>query len=92
MTDRGLLACRDLRHAWDWDTDSEVVRLGRHRREFTRHLVCLRCATTRTDTYEIGRNYVAKVHTRYGYPEGYKVPGGISVEAVRLELFTRMIK
>lgn len=86
--------CRDLRHSWERTGDVVLLKQQGLVRHFARHLTCTRCETVRTDEYLINRTSVARVRTRYSYPDGYRVPGGIKVADVRFALFNNapMIK
>ena len=80
--------CRDLRHAWTHDGETVLERShGKDVRVYSRRLLCSRCGMLRTDVYEANGRSIDKVKTRYQYPEGYKVPGGVSVQEVRWALF-----
>jgi hypothetical protein len=81
------LLCRDMRHAWRPVGDNVLVKKQGKVRTFSRVLECMRCETTRTDVYEITRTSVVRVHTKYGYPRGYHVKGGLPVGEARFMLF-----
>ena len=89
-TTREHLVCRDLMHAWQWRTDLVPHRIDRKVVEVTRVLSCLRCSTTREDTYAVPS--FARVSSRYVYPDGYLVHQGghIPVSSVRSEVYRRM--
>jgi hypothetical protein len=82
--------CRDIRHAWDHLGDVVLIEQNKQVRHFARTLVCLRCSTRRIDEYKVSSYALGRVRTKYEYPEGYHVPGGISVEEVRIALFKDM--
>lgn len=79
--------CRDIRHGWEHDGDVILIEQNRKVKHFERTLVCRRCGTQRIDEYAISSRALARVRTKYRYPEGYHVPGGISVDEVRISLF-----
>lgn len=82
------LLCADMRHAWNPVGDNVLVQKHGRIRSFSRQLQCLRCATTRTDVYEVTRTSVNRVTSKYKYPQGYHVKGGLPVGTARLMLFT----
>ena len=79
--------CRDIRHAWEPAGDNVLIEQQGQVRHFARSLQCSRCETVRVDEYKISRVAIARVRTRYWYPENYRVPGGIKVADVRFALF-----
>lgn len=91
-TSKTHLVCRDLMHAWQWQTDLVPHRIDRKVVEVTRLLSCLRCATTREDTYRVPT--FERIKSRYIYPDGYLVHQGghVPVQDVRREVYTRMTK
>lgn len=86
------LVCRDLMHAWSWQTDLVPHRIDRKVVEVTRMLACLRCAALREDTYKVPT--FERVKSRYIYPDGYLVQGRghVPVQDVRREVYHRMTK
>jgi hypothetical protein len=89
-TARDHLVCRDLMHAWKFTTDLVPHRIDRKVVEVTRVLECLRCETTREDTYKVPS--FERVKSRYVYPDGYLVHQGghVPVTFVRSEIYRRM--
>jgi hypothetical protein len=79
--------CRDLRHAWETSTDIILIEEKGQVRHFARTLVCLRCHTERIDEYKISNVALSRVRTRYVYPKGYQIKGGIPVAEVRFQMF-----
>lgn len=79
--------CRDLRHAWEAAGDNVLIEHQGQVRHFARSLECSRCGTVRVDEYKISMVSIARVRTRYVYPENYRVPGGIKVADVRFAMF-----
>lgn len=86
------LECRDMRHAWSQKNDIVLSERRGIVRIFTRNLVCIRCQTTRSDTYEVVKSQVSLLHTKYKYPEGYHVTGGLSVSTARSLLWSTLIQ
>ena len=84
--------CRDLRHAWEHTNDVLGETKGGDLKSFDRHLVCMRCRVERIDTFLVGARWIAKQKSRYKYPEGYHIKGGISLPEVRYALFADMLK
>jgi hypothetical protein len=84
------LECRDMRHAWRRVGDNILVERKGKIRVFTRTLECPRCETLRIDTYRITAQSVERVHSRYAYPKGYHVKGGLKVGDARYLLFKDM--
>lgn len=79
--DEDYLLCRDLRHAW-------VVEGFFHKNgEVRRRLNCLRCTMQRIDAMTIAGR---RIKNRYKQPEGYRIKGGVSFEAVRQEEMRRV--
>jgi hypothetical protein len=91
-TSKTHLVCRDLMHAWEWTTDLVPHRVDRKIVEVTRVLACLRCETTREDTYKVPT--FERLKSRYVYPDGYLVHQGghVPKTTVRAEVFKRMQK
>jgi hypothetical protein len=86
------LECRDMRHAWSQKNDIVLSEKRGIVRIFTRNLICIRCGTERSDTYEVVRSQVALLHTKYKYPDGYHVNGGLSVSSARSLLWSTLIQ
>ena len=84
------LECRDMRHAWRRAGDNALVERSGKTRVFTRTLECPRCETLRIDTYKITASNVERVHSRYAYPKGYHVKGGLKVGDARFLLFKNL--
>lgn len=84
-------ACRDLRHAWISVTDAVIIEVRGQVRHFTRTLRCTRCDTCRIDEYAISRRVLGRVRTRYVYPKGYHIDGGLPVDEVRFRMFNKMV-
>lgn len=85
------IECRDLRHAWErHGTDAVLLQQEGQVRHFARHLHCLRCGTLRIDEYRISRIAIVRVRSRYQYPDGYQVNGGLTVAKARFLLFRDM--
>lgn len=90
------LECRALRHAWEHKITFKV------RGGLELHYQCMRCPTTRVDTWSVVRT--GAQHTRiqmrtYKHPDGYLVKnlsewGGRAVlnDNARFELFARYSK
>jgi hypothetical protein len=80
--DETFLLCRDVRHAWSvegyWREGGGTVR---------RKLHCLRCSTTRTDTWTAKGG---RVRNQYAHPEGYRLSKEIKLQDVRLEELRRV--
>lgn len=79
--------CRDMRHAWFPHGDNILIEESGQVRHFARKLVCARCETLRTDEYKVSRVAVARVRTKYEYPQGYQIKGGVRVADVRFAMF-----
>lgn len=79
--------CRDLRHSWERTGDVVLIEQQGQVKHFARTLQCSRCETVRTDEYKISMVSVARVRSRYSYPDGYRVPGGVKVADVRFAMF-----
>lgn len=79
--------CRDMRHAWFPQGDNVLIEEQGQVRHFKRVLQCVRCETVRTDEYKVSRVAVARVRTKYEYPQGYQIRGGARVADVRFALF-----
>jgi hypothetical protein len=86
------LVCRDLAHAWKWESDIVPKRIDRKVVSIERMLSCLRCGTIRHDTYSVPD--FQRVKSQYTYPEHYLVPnsGHVRVSFVREEIFKRWTK
>jgi hypothetical protein len=81
------LECRDMLHAWKGVGDVVLIEQQGQVRHFERKLRCMRCETLRIDEYTISRASLARVRSRYKYPEGYRVPGGLPVAKARWMIF-----
>jgi hypothetical protein len=81
------LACRDLRHSWDYYGDLVLTEQRGQVRTFKRTLICVRCGTRRIDTYRITRSRLERVRAQYKYATGYVQPGGLSISEARFALF-----
>lgn len=82
--------CRDLRHAWVRHNDEVLIETQGQVKLFTRTLVCIRCETTRVDTYRVatrGGHSVHKVGSKYNYAPHYQVKGGFDVDRLRWQMF-----
>lgn len=79
--------CRDMRHGWRNVGDAILVEKKGAVKVFSRTLECFRCQTIRVDTYQLIGHRVEKVHTKYGYTQGYQIKGGIDLAEVRWRLF-----
>ena len=95
MSTYAYMDCRDLRHAWARD-DDEITDEHRGRvNAFSRVLVCMRCGTTRRDDFTVVRvnrnHFVHRVGARYKYAKGYSVKGGVDIEALRWDLFNKVL-
>jgi hypothetical protein len=84
------ITCRDLRHSWERAGDHVLIEQKGQVRHFARTLECVRCECLRIDEYTISGFSLARVRSRYKYPEGYQVPGGLSTEKARFLLFSKM--
>lgn len=82
------LPCRDLRHSWESVGDNVLIEERGQVRHFSRTLECARCSTQRIDEYRMSRVALARVRSRYSYPQGYQVKGGLKVADARLALFS----
>jgi hypothetical protein len=90
VTDRQLSVsgtCRDIRHSWKSVGDNVLIEQQGQVRHFSRALECSRCETVRVDEYKISRVSIARVRTRYFYPQDYRIPGGVKVADIRFLLF-----
>jgi hypothetical protein len=79
--DETFLLCRDVRHAWSIEgyyRDGTTVR---------RKLHCLRCSTTRLDTWTPKGG---RLRNQYAHPEGYRLGKGIKLQDVRQEELRRV--
>lgn len=85
------LECRDLRHSWEHVGDTLTDTRQGNLRAFDRHLVCMRCATERIDSFVVGARWIGKTKSRYKYPKDYKIEGKISLPEVRYRLFKGFI-
>lgn len=85
------LPCRDLRHAWEHTGDTLTDTRNGNIRSFDRHLVCMRCATERIDTFMVGARWIGKTKSRYRYPDDYKIEGKVTLPEVRWRLFKNFI-
>lgn len=86
--DDNYLACRELRHPWEWRGDLSIIKRGSRIVGWERVLICPRCDTQRAESIEAdGR----KSPGRYTYPEGYQLHGieRPTKAAVRLEWIRR---
>lgn len=89
-----FLACRDMRHAWQWQTDytPSTVGAGRKARAtVVRSLICTRCKTVRYDEYALPD--FDRVKSTYTYPDNYVTKGHtghIPVASVRGEIVSRL--
>lgn len=83
------LICRDLGHAWQWNTDLGVVRERKRVVAVIRDLVCTRCACTRNETVAVRTG--VRTRTRYTYPDHYRThqQGRILADDVRAEWLGR---
>lgn len=79
--DETYLLCRDIRHAWS------IEGYFREGGTVRRRLHCLRCTTTRVDTWTPTGG---RVKNTYRHPEGYRLGGGIKVQDVRVEELRRV--
>lgn len=79
--DETWLLCRDVRHAW------AVEGYYREGTNVRRKLHCLRCSTTRTDTWTARGG---RIRNQYQHPEGYRITGGIKLQDVREEELRRV--
>ena len=79
--------CRDLRHAWDSIGDTVLIEQQGQVRHFARTLRCIRCETERVDEYKISNIALARVRSRYRYPEKYQIKGGAPIAEVRFHMF-----
>jgi len=84
------ITCRDLRHSWERSGDHVLIEQKGQVRHFSRTLECSRCETLRIDEYTMSSFSLARVRSRYKYPEGYQVPGGLPTEKARFILFSGM--
>ena len=84
------LDCRDMRHGWQRAGDTVLIKQAGQVRHFERKLECFRCGCMRVDEYKITRVALERIRSRYVYPEGYRVPGGLSVADARFKLFSQM--
>ena len=90
-TSKTHLVCRDLHHAWEWQTDLLPNRdEDRRITSVTRVLSCLRCGTNRRDEYTVPS--FTRMKSTYEYPEGYVTHQGghVPVAVVRAEVYRRM--
>lgn len=79
--DETYLLCRDVRHAWaieGYYRDGTTVR---------RKLHCLRCSTTRLDTWTPKGG---RLRNQYSHPEGYRLSKDIKLQDVRVEELRRV--
>jgi hypothetical protein len=83
------LECRDLSHAWMSAGDAVLIEQQGQVRHFERRLRCERCETMRFDEYTISNAALARIRSRYAYPDGYRVPGGLSVAKARWMKFSQ---
>jgi len=79
-----------MRHGWKRVGDNVLIEQQGQVRHFERRLECFRCSALRIDEYKISRVSLARVRSRYVYPEGYRVPGGLSVAEARFRLFSQV--
>jgi hypothetical protein len=88
------LECRDLAHAWEHVGDELIVERKRRVQSFSRMLVCTRCTTQRIDSFQVQRDSIEKVKTKYHYPKGYLVQGQgrVPVRIIRWELFQKLLR
>lgn len=79
--DETFLLCRDVRHAWSIE--------GYYREHGTvrRKLHCLRCTTTRLDTWTPTGG---RLRNQYSHPEGYRLGKDIKLQDVRVEELRRV--
>lgn len=89
------LLCRDLRHAWEFDTDVKILRNKKKAPvQCTRVLKCSRCKTERHDTFRLPSFELAQ--RVYVYAENYEATGiqkagqRVYVQDVRMEWFARL--
>jgi hypothetical protein len=82
-----FLPCRDLRHSWESIGDNVLIEDRGQVKHFTRTLECSRCECRRMDEYKMSRVALVLLRTRYDYPKGYQVKGGLRVSDARLMLF-----
>jgi hypothetical protein len=86
-------ACRDLGHAWTWDTGRvEVATRAGRVTEFVRVVTCSRCDAERRERIAIQHRRIEKVARTYRYAAGYLIPGGVDRHALRLALFDQWAK
>jgi hypothetical protein len=82
LHDNDHLACRDLKHAWQWENDFIPVRGDDDRKRrtvsVTRILTCIRCGTRRYDEYVDG------------YHMHNTKKGRIRVAEIRHEIYRRL--
>jgi hypothetical protein len=79
--DATYLLCRDIRHAWavvGYYEDAVWIR---------RKLECVRCETTRTDTWT---PWGVRLRNQYVHPEGYRLGKGIRAQDIREEELQRV--
>lgn len=96
LHDNDHLACRDLKHAWQWENDFIPVRGDDDRKRrtvsVTRILTCIRCGTRRYDEYALPSMDVVK--SSYEYVDGYHMhntkKGRIRVAEIRHEIYRRL--
>jgi len=82
--------CRDLRHAWQHDTDV-IHPFGS---KFERHLICVRCGTVRIDSFAIDHRHatLTRQGSRYRYAPGYHIRGGVPLSTLRYRLLNLIQK
>lgn len=79
--DETFLLCRDIRHAWSVEgyyEDSVWIR---------RRLVCVRCGTTRKDTWT---PWGVRLRSQYNHPDGYRLDRDVKAEDIRAEELRRI--
>jgi hypothetical protein len=88
LSDEGLL-CRDLRHAWKWKSDFNLLKQGPRVVAIEREVECDNCATVRHETISVKTG--ARIKVKYYYPEGYRIPGTGRIHSteVRVEWMRR---
>lgn len=92
--DESFLACRDMRHRWDFLTEKITATYNRKVREITRYSICKGCSTERAEVFEIPSCDLKS--RKYTYPDGYLFApdftrefGRVNVRDIRREVFSR---
>jgi hypothetical protein len=78
-----FLLCRGvLRHAWEFEEDSQIEVKGGRVRSWVTRVVCGRCGTRRRQVISLSSG--ERSRAQYRYPDGYSVSGHVSRDEVLL--------